>query len=110
MRLGARETRFADQKSLASRLYGGKSSIMERHRHRYEVNPDYVEKFESASYPLRFSGKDTTGQRMEVVELDTSEHPYFVGVQYHPEYKSRPGNPSPVFRGLLAAASGVSVF
>lgn len=55
---------------------------------------------------LRFVGKDETGQRMEIVELAPSAHPYYVGVQYHPEFKSRPLKPSPVFHGLVAAAAG----
>lgn len=57
--------------------------------YRYEVNSDYLDRFEKSS--LIFSGKDKEGQRMEVVELSRDVHPYFIGVQYHPEYKSRPG-------------------
>jgi len=53
---------------------------------------------------LRFSGKDETQLRMEVTELPISEHPYFIGTQYHPEFKSRPLRPAPVFLGLLQAA------
>jgi CTP synthase len=68
------------------------------------VNPEVVEELEQAG--LRFVGKDETGQRMEIVELNTDEHPYFVGVQFHPEFKSRPLKPSPVFHGLVAAAVG----
>lgn len=74
----------------------------ERHRHRYEVNPDYVSRIEDGGLP--FVGKDETGTRMEVFELPASIHPYYVGVQYHPEMKSRPLKPSPVFVGLLRAA------
>lgn len=67
--------------------------IDERHRHRYEVNPTLVGQLESEG--LRFVGKDDTGQRMEVVELNG--HPFFVAAQFHPEFKSRPGRPSPLF-------------
>ncbi|KAL6561826.1 hypothetical protein OROGR_002833 [Orobanche gracilis] len=95
MRLGSRRTYFHAE-------YGNRSSIDERHRHRYEVNPDMVQQLEHAG--LSFTGKDETGCRMEIVEL--SSHPYFVGVQFHPEFKSRPGKPSALFLGLVAAASG----
>ena len=63
-----------------------------------------VEDLESAG--LRFVGRDETGKRMEIVELDPETHPYFLGVQYHPEFKSRPLKPSPPFHGLIAAATG----
>jgi CTP synthase len=84
------------------RLYGGQQSVDERHRHRYEVNPDLIDQLESAG--LTFVGKDDTGERCEILELPN--HPYFVAVQYHPEFKSRPGRPSPPFLGLILAASG----
>ncbi len=74
----------------------------ERHRHRYEVNPTMVEQLEAKG--LRFVGKDETGERMEIVEL--TGHPYFVASQFHPEFKSRPGKASPLFLGLILAASG----
>jgi len=84
------------------RLYGGEESVDERHRHRYEVNPDLIKTIEDAG--LVFVGKDETGQRCEIFELEG--HPYYVGVQYHPEFKSRPDRPSPPFLGLLQAATG----
>jgi CTP synthase len=74
--------------------------IHERHRHRYEVNPEMVEELEAAG--LRFVGKDTEGERMEIIEL--KGHPYFFATQYHPEFKSRPNRPSPPFVGLIEAA------
>ena len=74
--------------------------IDERHRHRYEVNSAYVDRLESAG--LKFVGKDETGERMEIFELP--EHPFYVGVQFHPEFKSRPMRPAPLFVGLLDAA------
>lgn len=78
--------------------------IDERHRHRYEVNPNLVSDLEDRG--LRFVGKDESGQRMEIVEL--KGHPYFVAGQFHPEFKSRPGKPSPLFLGLILASSGQS--
>lgn len=72
-----------------------KDVIEERHRHRYEVNPEYIERLEAAG--LRFVGKDETKTRMEVAVVDN--HPYYVTVQFHPEYLSRPLSPSPPFLG-----------
>jgi len=95
MRLGAHETDI-EAGTLAADLYG--DSCTERHRHRYEVNPEYIEEFESAG--LRFSGR--ANNRMEILELD--DHPYFFGTQFHPEFRSRPGRASPPFVGLLDAA------
>jgi len=101
MRLGSRPTIWQVDDCKIKRLYGDGDSVDERHRHRYEVNPDIIGEIESAG--LKFVGKDETGQRCEIFELDG--HPYYVGVQYHPEFKSRPGKPSPPFLGLLMAAS-----
>ncbi|KAG9159140.1 hypothetical protein Leryth_025978 [Lithospermum erythrorhizon] len=102
MRLGSRRTFFQAKEFKSVILYGNKNFVDERHRHRYEVNPDMVPKLEEAG--LLFTGKDETGRRMEIIEL--MDHPYFVGVQFHPEFKSRPGKPSALFLGLIAAASG----
>lgn len=103
MRLGLRETRFeADTEwSKIRKLYGGVDSVFERHRHRYEVNPDYVPQIEKMG--LRFVGKDEQKMRMEIIELP--DHPYYVGTQYHPEFLSRPLSPSEPFLGLIAAAA-----
>jgi len=100
MRLGSRPTLWQVDECKIRTLYGEGDSVDERHRHRYEVNPDLIEAIEAAG--LKFVGKDETGQRCEIFELDG--HPYFVGVQYHPEFKSRPNRPSPPFLGLLQAA------
>jgi len=105
MRLGARET-ILKENSIAQKLYG-RTRIMERHRHRYEVNPKMVDELESAG--LKFVGRNmdasTTGdERMEVVELSEDDHPYFIAAQFHPEFMSRPGKPSPFFKGLLCAS------
>ncbi|KAL8201564.1 hypothetical protein R6Q57_010711 [Mikania cordata] len=102
MRLGSRRTYFHVTNCKSAQLYSNQSFIDERHRHRYEVNPDMVAQLEEVG--LSFTGKDESGQRMEIVELQS--HPYFVGVQFHPEFKSRPGKPSAVFLGLIAAACG----
>ena len=73
-------------------LYGSAPQISERHRHRYEVNPTMVDQLEGAG--LSFVGKDIKGERMEIIEL--KDHPWFVGVQFHPEYLSRVLSPSKV--------------
>jgi len=104
MRLGKRTTVIKDKKAKVYALYGYKNEIEERHRHRYEVNIEYVDKLEAKG--LHFVGHDTTGKRMEILEMDPELHPYFVGVQYHPEFKTRADNPTPVFYGLLLAAAG----
>ncbi|KAK6254265.1 hypothetical protein QUC31_015985 [Theobroma cacao] len=101
MRLGSRRTYFQVMDCKSVKLYG-RSFIDERHRHRYEVNPDMVTGLENAG--LSFTGKDETGRRMEIIELP--DHPYYIGVQFHPEFKSRPGKPSALFLGLIAAACG----
>jgi CTP synthase len=98
MRLGAQPVVVAEN-SIAFELYG-KSLIMERHRHRYEVNPKYIERFEAAGW--RFTGKAPDGVKMEIGEL--VNHPFFVASQFHPEFKSRPGRPSPLHYGLVRAA------
>ncbi|XP_038876696.1 CTP synthase-like isoform X2 [Benincasa hispida] len=102
MRLGSRRTYFTVMDCISAQLYGNVKFVDERHRHRYEVNPEMVCQLENAG--LSFVGSDETGRRMEIVEL--SGHPYFVGVQFHPEFKSRPGKPSPLFLGLIKAACG----
>ena len=86
-------------------MYGNANVVSEHHRHCYEVNPDRVNAIHDAG--LKFVGRDETGTRMEVAELHRSVHPYYVGCQYHPEFKSRPLNPSPPFHGLLLAACGM---
>ncbi|XP_060197486.1 uncharacterized protein LOC132626588 isoform X1 [Lycium barbarum] len=102
MRLGSRRTYIEVADCKSAKLYGNQSFVDERHRHRYEVNPDMVQQLEDAG--LSFTGKDESGHRMEIVEL--RKHPYFIGVQFHPEFKSRPGKPSALFLGLIAAATG----
>ncbi len=105
MRLGTKPTPFLVDDCKIRRLYGGSKHVDERHRHRYEVNPELIERIEGAG--LKYVGKDETGQRCEIMELEG--HPYFVGTQYHPEFKSRPYRPSPPFLGLLKAATGQEI-
>jgi len=97
MRLGAQRV-VLDPGSRLARLYG-KSELWERHRHRYEINPAYLERF--ASRGLRVAGRAVDG-RVEAFEL--ADHPFFFGVQYHPEFLSRPESPHPLYLGLVRAA------
>jgi CTP synthase len=105
MRLGLRPTLFQKDTewSRLRKLYGGADTIEERHRHRYEVNPDYITKLEQSG--MDFIGKDDKGERMEIVEL--KDHLFFVGVQFHPEYLSRVLKPSPPYLGFVAASAGL---
>jgi len=98
MRLGAYECRLLEG-SLAHRLYGT-GTISERHRHRYEVNNAYRARFQGHGFVP--SGINPDLDVVEIMEL--AEHPFFVGVQYHPEFKSSPLKPHPIFRGFVAAA------
>ena len=98
MRLGA-QTVLVEKGSKAEALYGA-DRISERHRHRYEVNPGYIDRFEEAGW--KFTGRSEDGTKMEIGELEG--HPYFVASQFHPEFKSRPMKPSPLHQGLVDAA------
>jgi len=99
MRLGAYEAVLSGN-SHVSKLYGGSTSISERHRHRYEVNSAYMPALEQGG--LVFSGMSPDGLLPEIVERP--DHPWFVGVQFHPELKSKPFDPHPLFAGFIAAA------
>lgn len=103
MRLGDRVTLFQPntESSPIRKLYGNVSEVHERHRHRYEVNPLYVAQLEKAG--LQFIGRDEKGERMIILEL--KDHPYYVATQYHPEFKTRPLNPSPPFLGFILASN-----
>jgi CTP synthase len=98
MRLGDQRV-FIDEGSLAEKIYGSRE-IFERHRHRYEVNPEYISRIEEGG--LKFTGKDEEGIRMEICELP--DHPYFIASQFHPEFKSRPMRPTPMFHNLIKHA------
>jgi CTP synthase len=97
MRLGAQPCQFA-MGTKAQRLYGA-FVVNERHRHRYEFNNAYREKFESQG--VVFSGTSADGKLVEVIEL--KEHPFFIASQFHPEFLSKPNKPHPLFRGFIAA-------
>jgi len=99
MRLGACPAMLAEGSQVAE-LYGA-TVVSERHRHRYEFNSRFVENYEANG--MRCSGTSPDGRLVEFVEMPS--HPYFVGTQAHPEFKSRPDRPHPLFRGLIDAAS-----
>ncbi len=98
MRLGAYEAKLSGNSKIAS-IYGT-TTISERHRHRWEVNTDYRERLERAG--LSFTGTSPDGLLPETIEYP--DHPWFIGVQYHPELKSRPFDPHPLFKGFIGAA------
>ena len=98
MRLGRYPCVLAED-SASRRLYGAEE-ISERHRHRYEFNNEF--RTELQAYGLRLAGTSPDGSLVEIVELP--DHPWFVGCQFHPEFKSRPNRPHPLFRGFVAAA------
>jgi len=98
MRLGAQPCHLTP--GLKAEAAYGKSEISERHRHRYEFNPEYTRQFEQAG--MAISGRSPDGKLVEVVEIPS--HPWFVAVQYHPEFKSKPQAPHPLFHDFIAAA------
>ncbi len=99
MRLGAWDCKLKEG-SLVQKVYGGETEISERHRHRYEFNNDYKSQLEQSG--LLTSGINSATDLVEIVEL--GNHPWFIGVQYHPEYKSTVANPHPLFVGFIKAA------
>lgn len=105
MRLGIHSTKFVEDSkwSKLRQMYGGVDEVLERHRHRYEINPKLIEEIESKG--LKFIGKDESESRMEIFEL--KDHKFFVGTQYHPEYLSKVLDPSRPFLGLVAASAGI---
>jgi len=98
MRLGAQPCVLTP--GLKAEAAYGMTEISERHRHRYEFNPEYTQQFEQAG--LAISGRSPDGKLVEVVEIP--DHPWFVAVQYHPEFKSKPQSPHPLFHDFVAAA------
>ena len=99
MRLGGYKAILED-KSIARMSYG-RREIIERHRHRYEVNPLYIKKLEEKGFI--FSGKSPDGSLMEIAELSKKEHPFFLGTQFHPEFLAHPLNPHPLFTAFIKA-------
>jgi len=100
MRLGDYDADL-DEGSLVAAVYGT-THVVERHRHRYEVNNAYREALEERG--LHISGVSPDRALVEFVELDAELHPYYVGTQAHPEFRSRPTRPHPLFAGLVGAA------
>jgi len=100
MRLGVYPAELTSG-SIAREAYG-KAKVSERHRHRYEVNPEYIAQFEEKG--LEFSGKSPDGVLMEIAELPKSEHPFYLGTQFHPELQARPLSPHPLFTAFMKAA------
>jgi CTP synthase len=98
MRLGSQETRL-DRHSIAGKAYDSET-IHERHRHRYEFNNQYRQQFEANG--MRFAGTSPDGGLVEIVEIP--DHPWFVAVQFHPEFKSKPLHAHPLFAGFVEAA------
>ncbi|GHV04998.1 CTP synthetase [Clostridia bacterium] len=99
MRLGLYACRLVPD-TIAARVYDAGEVIYERHRHRYEVNEEFLDALKEAG--LVVSGASPDGRLVEIVEL--RDHPYFIATQFHPEFKSRPGKPHPIFDGLIAAS------
>ncbi|EPZ33602.1 CTP synthase [Rozella allomycis CSF55] len=102
MRLGSRPTKIVSE-SKSKKLYGNVELIHERHRHRFEINPKYIEELEK--HGMKFVGKDENHERMEIIELDN--HPFFLAAQFHPEYLTRPLKPCPLFKGFIRASKGI---
>ena len=100
LRLGSYPCKL-DKQSKCYKLFG-KQDIEERHRHRYEVNNDYRDLFEKNG--LKLAGLSPNGHIVEMIDIEN--HPFFVGTQSHPEFKSRPNNPHPLFKGFIQAAIG----
>ena len=101
MRLGAWPCRLASG-SLVQEVYGGADKISERHRHRYEFNPEFRQRLENEG--LVFSGVSPDGKFVEMIELSRDVHPWFIGCQFHPEYKSQPLNAHALFASFVRAA------
>ena len=101
MRLGAQDVQI-EPGTLAWHLSGQRTVVRERFRHRYEVDPAFVDALTSAG--LVFSGRHPKQPIMQVLELPATEHPYFIGAQFHPELTSRPLRPQPLFMGLVASS------
>ena len=99
MRLGLYPCKLAEG-TQARKLYGGEEVVYERHRHRYEVSNRF--RPQMAAKGMVFSGTSPDGRLVETIEL--KDHPFFMASQFHPEFKSRPTRPHPLFRGLIEAA------
>jgi len=103
MRLGGYPCKLK-KGTVAGMAYGKVDMITERHRHRYEVNNEYIGQLENAG--LVFSGTSPNGKLMEIAELPKSTHPFFLGAQFHPEFLARPLAPHPLFTEFIKVAGG----
>ena len=99
MRLGSCESTLVPG-TKSYELYGGVDTIHERHRHRWEFNPAYREQLEAAG--LTIASVSKTEGLVEIIEI--ADHPFFVAVQFHPEFKSKPNSPHPIFSGFVKAS------
>ena len=104
MRLGAYDC-VIDKNTLAAKVYGGKDCISERHRHRYELNPAYEKQLNSCGMVI--SGRSKDGKLPEIIEIKS--HPWFLGVQFHPEFNSTPLCPSSLFVDFIRAAKKTGI-
>ncbi len=102
MRLG--EYKAILKKGTIAQASYGKDEVLERHRHRYEVNPSFIKELEAKG--LVFSGRSPDGTLMEIAELPKKEHPFFLGTQFHPEFLAHPLNPHPLFSAFIKACKG----
>ena len=100
MRLGSYPAHL-EAGTIAREAYGA-DVVNERHRHRYEINPEYIDRLVAKG--LVFSGKSPDGVLMEIAELPKSEHPFYLGCQFHPELQARPLSPHPLFTKFMEAA------
>lgn len=99
MRLGSYPA-ILKEGTIVRKIYGV-DKVNERHRHRYEINPEYIQKLEERG--IIFSGKSPNGRLMEIMELSSKDHPFFVATQFHPEFKAQPLLPHPLFTGFIKA-------
>jgi len=101
MRLGSYIAKIK-KGTIAHKAYK-KEEVSERHRHRFEVNPEYVNQLSDGG--LVFSGVSPNGKLMEIAELPQKDHPFFLGTQFHPEFQAHPLNPHPIFTAFVKASS-----
>jgi CTP synthase len=105
MRLGKRQTIFKSQNSVIRQLYGNENTVNERHRHRYEVNNQYIHELELNG--LMHTGLSPDGNLVEIMEV--KDHPFMIGSQFHPEFLSRPDDPHPLFKGFVEATLDIII-
>lgn len=109
MRLGSHPVRIVDSGSVYSRVHGGARGINERHRHRYSLPVGALRTNRTTTEGLRVVGSTSIELLEHTAAVELTGHPFYIGVQYHPEFKSRPNRPSPLFLGLVRAGSGETI-